>query len=892
MEIVQLLEQSGWSRPDIEKALKRAEMRNRVDRIISTPFRFCFEFIKSIPLKIQIMTKLFLKLIFALLNAVSVVAKIIFIAPPRMIANFFSNKNRERQLRKNSIKELSRYIEKGIRKGTLESDIFIELLESQWNKEIIDKAFSKAHYKILKGDIVSFFEYLIFLPFIFAKKSIDFAFSLIKNIFVDFPLAVFGGLKGSLLSLASQSINVKNKFIGFLSETYSRLFKRPKISLPKAVKIPAKPKHSPLNLRMKLWLSGFANFWNNAFQKTASSIKGLYLSITGAILKFIRKIFNFFIFSFRKIKYFVFNFPAALNRLRQRIIYSFMRFIKLIPKKSVAFFVATFKFFAYDLWVSLKYILMGKSIIIAKNIYKYLVNVEWFDLPAKIQEALFLSAKSFFGLLGKILFYPVYLLLKIDREKFNMPFEVAEHIILKIYEQLKKIFSPVGIVIALLFRSIKRTIVPVSKEVSEYIPQNLSEVPIGKVPDTMRVSDILKLSTRMFKTRRMRTLLTILGIGIGIGAILFLVSLGYGLQRILLEEIATSDALLSLDISTRDEELLPLTKEAIDKFVALSGVSYVSPLVSVAGQVTLENVTANTMINGVLPNYFKLSGIRPIVGGLFKEGEEDSVLISLPIVKLLNLQQTGGEISSEQINQMVGKTASITLLLIQKTETGEEVKTVEFETKFKIAGVIEDATESLIYFPLSRLEDVGINKYQSAKVRVAESGLIEPVRAQAVAMGFIVAALSDTIEQANKVFSVLQVVLAMFGIVALTVSAIGMFNTMTIALLERTQEIGIMKSLGASNRNIWELFLAESIMMGFLGGVGGILVGYLGSEGLNLSVRFLAGALGGKTVNLFERPWWFILTILVFSTVVGLFTGLWPARHAARIRILAALRYK
>jgi putative ABC transport system permease protein len=127
---------------------------------------------------------------------------------------------------------------------------------------------------------------------------------------------------------------------------------------------------------------------------------------------------------------------------------------------------------------------------------------------------------------------------------------------------------------------------------------------------------------------------------------------------------------------------------------------------------------------------------------------------------------------------------------------------------------------------------------------------------------------------------------------ALIVSAIGMFNTMTISLLERTQEIAIMKSLGASARDIWSMFLTESILIGFLGGTLGIGIGFVGTEVFNFFLNFIAKNFGGMSVDIFYIPLWFIIFIIVFSTIVGMVTGFYPAKRAAALDILEALRYK
>lgn len=887
-EIANLLEESGWQPEEIERALKRASRFHLLDRMMSAPahylkisVKFSMFFIAALPRKIVGVFVFVVGVVAAAIKyvggAISLFLKKIFLNTPRKISQkislYFAYKKEQKKYRLNAISELSKYIYKGLKRGVLESDLFIELLQSQWDKKIIEKAFSKAYSEIFWENVAAFLKFLAFLPVRAAKAIVMFPVAIVAA-----PVKLFIALSKQALRSAASAKESIHQSVLRIKLRPPKVPRKPKIKIPKVPKIRVRPKLS-LAVKIQPIFLNIKFFFQKILKWVVFLPKRSYGYLSQGLSQFARRRALSARFFLNSVKYFVKRYPSAAKRLWQSAVYSFRRFIKHSPKKLLATAAYAWEFFRYDFWTSLKYWLAPKTII---AFFSAVINV--LLVP--------------FVLLLRIVRKMARVISKIDLAKFSVPFEMAEYLILKIWNIFKIIFSPIVRMFAVIFGAVKRfaiSIIPKRKEkgvVAEYLPQTLVEVPVGKVPNTMKVMDILRLSVRMFKTRRMRTFLTILGIGIGIGAILFLVSLGYGLQRILIEEIATSDALLSLDVSTRDEELIPLNKEVLDKFEAMPEVSYVSPLVSIPGQVTLENTTANTIINGVRPNYFKLGGVNVGTGKLFSEGEEDSVVISLPIVKLLNLGQTGGEVSRDQLEEIIGKEVSIVLLVPFKTDIGEEVKTVEFEKKFKIAGIMEDSVESFIFMPLPPLENVGITKYQSAKVRVADSGVMEVVRAQAVSLGFIVAALSDTIEQANKVFRVLQIVLALFGIVALAVSAIGMFNTMTIALLERTQEIGIMKSLGASNRNVWELFLAESIMMGFLGGVGGILVGYLGSEGLNLTVRLLAGALGGRTVDLFERPWWFIVTILVFSTVVGLFTGLWPARRAAHINILQALRYK
>src|SRR4030042_1678988 len=106
----------------------------------------------------------------------------------------------------------------------------------------------------------------------------------------------------------------------------------------------------------------------------------------------------------------------------------------------------------------------------------------------------------------------------------------------------------------------------------------------------MNFWDLLKLSTRMFRARTSRTFLTILGMGVGIGAILFLVSLGYGLQNTLLEKITTSDSLLTLDVAEDKSQASKFDQETLEKIKRIPGVAEISPAYNLSSQGKMENL--------------------------------------------------------------------------------------------------------------------------------------------------------------------------------------------------------------------------------------------------------------------------------------------------------------
>ncbi|MBI5733086.1 ABC transporter permease, partial [Candidatus Jorgensenbacteria bacterium] len=168
-------------------------------------------------------------------------------------------------------------------------------------------------------------------------------------------------------------------------------------------------------------------------------------------------------------------------------------------------------------------------------------------------------------------------------------------------------------------------------------------------------------------------------------------------------------------------------------------------------------------------------------------------------------------------------------------------------------------------------------------VRAKSSDFVFSVRDILLDRGTFISAKLDLINQANKVLNIATIILGIFGATALVVSAIGMFNTMTVALLERTYEIGIMKSLGATDRDIRKLFLSEAFLMGFFGGVVGLLLGVGSADAFNFCLNLLARSFKGKAVGLFVRPLWFMASLVGFSSFVSLVTGYWPARRAVRL---------
>ena len=399
----------------------------------------------------------------------------------------------------------------------------------------------------------------------------------------------------------------------------------------------------------------------------------------------------------------------------------------------------------------------------------------------------------------------------------------------------------------------------------------------------MGILDLISLSIRMFKNRPLRTFLTVLGVSVGIGTVLFLVSLGYGLQRTILSRITTADSLLSLDVSPGAGNLITLADKDVEEISQIKEVKEVSLALQLTGQLTVNNLTGDGLVQAVDPSFFRLSGLKVGQGQMFVSDDKYEAVISSAGAQLFNLEP----------EQVIGKNVSLILFVTKMSEEGfEEVEMVKRDKDYKIVGVIEDENTNYVFIPRQTISDLGISQYDELKVKVSANEHIGGVRDEIINKGFLVSSLSDTIDQANKIFRIIQIILSLFGLIALIVSAIGMFNTMTITLLERINEIGIMRAIGVTGRDIRLLFLMESAIMGFLGGVGGIIVGYLVSEIANVGINVLARIFGGQALDLFYNPPWFIAVIIIFSTLIGFITGIYPSNKAGKLNPLTALRYK
>jgi ABC-type lipoprotein release transport system permease subunit len=374
--------------------------------------------------------------------------------------------------------------------------------------------------------------------------------------------------------------------------------------------------------------------------------------------------------------------------------------------------------------------------------------------------------------------------------------------------------------------------------------------------------------------------------GVGTGAVVVLVGLGFGLQQIILEQIVFGETLLSLGVSATGAENLRLTNETVTRFKENPDIQDAAPLARFPALVTYEGLTGNVFLQGAEPEYLRYAGVVADQGDAFSEedaDDSDTVMLSPAVLQLFGVDDPA---------EFVGEKVSFRILVPDENNPGQ-VNEIDIEKEYTVRGITgeEGVLNALMMLPELR-NYVGIPEYERIQVRVQSNEVLDSVEEQLIEEGYRVTALSKTVDQASKIFQGVQVVLAAFGGIALVVSAIGMFNTMTVTLLERTKEIGIMRTIGASPNDVKRLFVSESIVVGFLGGLSGIVMGVGLGFTINIFLNFVASQFGGQAVKLFSFPLPFLLFIALFSAAVGYLTGIFPARRASTLNPLDAIRYE
>lgn len=404
----------------------------------------------------------------------------------------------------------------------------------------------------------------------------------------------------------------------------------------------------------------------------------------------------------------------------------------------------------------------------------------------------------------------------------------------------------------------------------------------------MRMRALFNFSWKNLRAHRMRSFLTIGGMAIGVSAIVFLVSLGFGLERLVTSQVANFEAFTLIDVPSASSEAGKIDQAAIEKLQAIPHVSLVERIVDLAGRARLasQDSTTETVVIGVTPNYFDLADINLSTGKVFEAGSVTTAIINEALAGLLGF--------SDQPSQAIGQSITIDLIIPKSLRAADltEGAVVKEGLTLKVVGMTADSQNPAMYVDQKLTDREGVVNSSSMKIKVDDKTAVPTIRKQIENAGFATEYIGDTVDQITSVFSIFRIVLGSFGIIALVVAALGTFNTLTISLIERIREVSLLKMLGMKRMDVFRLFISESLTIGVFGGLSGALSGYGIGWFANWFISRLAQQSGSDAVVIFYTPWSFILGVSIGSVVVGLLTGLYPSYRAIKTNPLDALRYE
>ena len=436
----------------------------------------------------------------------------------------------------------------------------------------------------------------------------------------------------------------------------------------------------------------------------------------------------------------------------------------------------------------------------------------------------------------------------------------------------------------------------------------------------MAVRDLLRLVLSNLRRMKARVAMTAIGVVIGTAAVVVLISLASGLQRTATEDLGSIGDLTQITVFSQSfvrsfggggpvqagEEAV-LNDQALAEFRRIPGVAAATPRQSLMGSglLRLNRLTGGAQFVGLDPS--AVASLEfPLASGTDRLGRWQALVGARVAEGFFDPQARR---AVEEPPDLQGQGLQLVL-----SRMGSDGHSVERTVRLRVAGVLEETggqDDSSVYLALNDVLELNAwltgvrpnprrDGYERGMVKVSSADQVLAVEQEIIRQGFIAYSPRSTLQSLNIFFLVIQGVFGGIGAIALVVAAFGIANTMTMAIYERTREIGLMKAVGATNRDVMSIFLAESGAIGLLGGIGGVALG----TGMGALIDLIAGAYlaamaveqgasGSElAISIINTPLWLPIFAIVFSAVVGVVSGIYPAVRAASLSPISALKYE
>ncbi len=468
----------------------------------------------------------------------------------------------------------------------------------------------------------------------------------------------------------------------------------------------------------------------------------------------------------------------------------------------------------------------------------------------------------------------------------------------------------------------------------------------------MKWIDLLRMSSGNLRRRKLRTFLTVLGVVVGTASIVVMISLGLGMQQSIYREIEQSGGMTAITVTGKDagnqmvytsedsgeEATQYITDETIQELSKIEHVKSATPTLTMSSILLSGKYYGYIQLVGLTPEEMERQNMKLVEGSRLPEGDTANLELVFGNGAATMFYEKGtdkGYWDTQEVPDIDFMKDQMFLILDQEAYFNSQQNTAgatlgdnnskEGGAKKEkppkkyvvrgsglVAGDIEayNANYYNVYCDMNALKSMLQKEYagraipgqpttktgkpyrffaySSAMVQADDIDHVESLAAEIQSKGYKVSTNAEYLKSMQKQFAMVQAVLGGIGAVSLFVAAIGIANTMMMSIYERTKEIGVIKVLGCSLRNIKQMFLLEAGFIGFIGGVVGNILSFMMSFAINVVTGH--GSMMGMDGNISYIPLWLVGASMVFAVFVGMAAGYFPAVRATKLSPLEAIR--